>query len=893
MTQSIALKLNGLNTDANPLGSVPEGSLLVAENAVCDKEDVLEIMRGFKLYGSAFTLSGSEKINSLYQYKGKILAHYASTIAYDSDGAGTWTNISGTYAAPTGANKIRSAQANRNFYITTSSGVKVTSAFSGPFTSAGVDKALGGSGSTTGSSGFLANNNNVAYRVVWKRTDASENDILSAPSPRIIVANASGGARDVSLTFYIPDNITTSYKYLIYRSAQSGGASVEPNDELQLVIEKAPTSAEITAKSVTLTDNVPDSLRGATLYTSPSQEGIAAANDQPPSCKDIVAYKNNVFYVNTISKHRFFLNMIAVGSGELGYYETDTSITNGSPTGTVTSATGIAIGQLVTGTGIPAGTTVTNVSGTTVTFSANATSTDAASTLTFRDRITIAGTAYYANASASVADRYFQVVTGGTPAENIEDTANSLINVVNQSTSNTSVYGFYLSGYDDLPGQMLFEERGIGASSFSVTSSKGSSFSPTLANTGTTNSSTNEEGKNRIYISKDSQPEAVPILNFLTVGSADKEIIRAVALRDSVFIFKEDGIFRLTGDDAASFTESDFDKTAKLKGPETAVAFNNQVFCYSDQGVIAVSDNGVAVVSRAVESDLQKLSSSSYTYFSSASFGVSYESARRYILFTVTATTDQTATQAFVYNSFTNTWTKWIANRTCGLVSDADDKLYLASGNTSKKYIYVERKTFTIFDYAQEEFATTLASYSGTTVVVGSTTNAVVGYTLAQSESQKAVITSITDSTTLVVDREVSWTTSSACTYYEPIALNIRWAPVHGGNPGILKHYQDIMVFFRSANFRELVISFSSNIASSFQDVTITPFRTGNWGEFGWGNEAWGGGPPSLQPIRTYVPIQAQRSNWLNIKIEHSEALTNFALCGFSLMYRPVSTRFK
>lgn len=47
--------------------------------------------------------------------------------------------------------------------------------------------------------------------------------------------------------------------------------------------------------------------------------------------------------------------------------------TNGSPTATIGSATGISIGMTIVSANVPAGTTITNLSGTTVTMSANAT----------------------------------------------------------------------------------------------------------------------------------------------------------------------------------------------------------------------------------------------------------------------------------------------------------------------------------------------------------------------------------------------------------------------------------------------------------------------------------------------------------------------------------------
>ena len=68
------------------------------------------------------------------------------------------------------------------------------------------------------------------------------------------------------------------------------------------------------------------------------------------------------------------------------------TITSGSPTITMAAAnTQIGAGQLVTGTGIPSGTTVVSISTTTLTISANATATGSSVTLTFDNQISVSG----------------------------------------------------------------------------------------------------------------------------------------------------------------------------------------------------------------------------------------------------------------------------------------------------------------------------------------------------------------------------------------------------------------------------------------------------------------------------------------------------------------------
>lgn len=822
--QALNLQLRGLYTHPNPLSEVPPGALLKAKNCVMDKEGIIENRRGLKAYGT----DDGIKADNLFNFKNTLLKSYDSKMAYDSDNAGTWVDYTGSFVAPTGAVNIHGLEASKNFFFTTNQGIYKLDSVTGTPAQAGMVKALDGVGSLTAlGTGFFTNNNQVVYRIVWGITDANNNLILGAPSSRITVVNGGGTPEDVFLTFTIPAGITTNHFYQIYRSGLSGGSTIIANDELGLVIEDNPTGAEITAGTITVTDSTPDNLRGATLYTSPSQQGIAQSNDQPPLAQDIAFFKNTTFYANTISKQRYTITLIAVSTGV------------GVP--------GVAVG----------------------------------------DTLTIGGVTYTGAVAENTATGAFLVSSGATPAENIDVTAQSIVRVINLYATNANYYAYYLSGYSDLPGKILIEERSIGGSSFAITASNGDAFNPTLPTSGTAISTTNEESKNRIYISKVQQPEAVPIANYIDVGSADKNIKRVIALRDSVFIFKEDGVFRLTGESRENFAVSLFDVTVILTAPESAVPFNNQIFAYTTQGVVAISDTGSAIVSRPVEIDLLPITT--FPNFSTLTFGVAYNSDRKYILFVQTLDTDTFPTQAYIYNAISNQWTTWDMNRTCGIVNSADDKLYLGDADTG--YIFQERKSYTLADYADREIIVNITGSTGTTVNLTSTVGLTVGWQLYQAVGISSIV-SIVDTTTITVADSLAWVVGAA-TVYEPISTQFQTIQQTAGNPGILKHFRDITIFFRKANFKQLAIGVQSDLSKTVEKTDIEPFVEGLWGSFPWGGIAWGGGEIAFQAIRTYIPRNKNRAHWINIDVTHSYARDYFAIAGLSLMYAPMSERMR
>jgi hypothetical protein len=287
---------------------------------------------------------------------------------------------------------------------------------------------------------------------------------------------------------------------------------------------------------------------------------------------------------------------------------------------------------------------------------------------------------------------------GPTVSQQLEQVATSLVNVLNDE--DTIVYAYYQSGFNDVPGAVLLEQQDTTGPSFWITSNEGQEFNPTLPASGSTVTSTNEIAPNRVYYSKLQQPEAVPLANYLDVGPKDREIKRIIALRDSLFIFKEDGIYRLSGD-VAPFTVAPFDFSTQVLAADTAVVLNNQIYALSTQGVCVVTDTGVQIISRPIENQLLKIARQPYAY-QTASFGVSYETDRSYLLFTVTNENDVVATQAFRYNTFTSCWTKWDKTQTCGIVNFADDKLYMGAGDIN--FIEKERKNLTRDDHADREY---------------------------------------------------------------------------------------------------------------------------------------------------------------------------------------------
>jgi hypothetical protein len=577
--------------------------------------------------------------------------------------------------------------------------------------------------------------------------------------------------------------------------------------------------------TVSYTDITPQELMGPFLYTNVGQEGIENSNYEPPLCTDIATYKGLCFYSNTQKKH--YLDLTLIG----------TSI----------------------------------VADDTITFTAGSNS------------FTIT-----AKAAENTAAGQFKVSALPTVSEKITETANSIVNVLNQYASNTFLKAFYTSTYGEAPGRIRIEAREFTSSAITVTASAhGVSFIPNLPTSGSTVISQNDAKPNRVYFSKYLQPDSVPLANWFDVGTEYEGIDRIVALRDSLFIFKQDGLFRLIGDDPASFRAIEFDSSCNLRRLDTPAVFNNQIMCVTNQGISQISESGVMIIGQRIEDKILPLWAGGYPNIEE-SFGVGYESTRKYILFTIAGTTDTYPTIAYVYHQVSNQFTSWTINATSGIVSQADGKLYLMNPDT---IVRQERKSLTNADFADVSFSATINSFTSSTVTLASASGVTVGMIVSQGNVRGAV-TDVAGNVLTVDVSGLAWS-AGTCTISEPIVSRILYAPVNYGDPSIMKQAQSIEGLFNTSNFSRLYIGFRTNFSNYEEKTKMVPLAGTGWGTLPWGTEPWGGSFGGAQVVRTYLHREKQWHHWVQVLFENTDSFTNYGILGFALQYEPISEVLK
>lgn len=836
--EQVTVSAAGLWTHPNPLGSeMPDGAAEVADDGVIRRPGLFETRRGFKAAAGTFG-AGSDRLNALWDYAGTLLGHTSANAVVRYSG-GAWTAYSGTYTPPA-SRRMRTLQAAGSLYFTTTTGVKRLDELTGSVLSAGVPQALigtvalssngahatgtvtlgGGAGNVTitvggtavgpvafntsdaqtaldcitalnanatvaalvtassgGSgvvlltavqagtvgdsitlvaartagtatasganlsggndgSGWLPADSQTAYRLVWGYRNADNRIILGAPSGRMVLTNPSTETLDtVALTVALPSWVTTDYFLQVYRADTTASDDIPAGDDMWLAYEAYPTAAEVSAGSMTITDIQPDDLKAQALYSSPNAGIPGSEKFEPPVCRDLALYKERMICAATVQRQRIVLTLLSVDASSGGMDDLE--------------------GLVFDSAGGGGGGTVFEIQ---------------------------------AGPAENVGVGTFKRFTTGTAAQNVADTAQSLVRVLNAYASNTFITAHYISGEYDNPGRIMFEASDLGAGEFAISGTNSgpywapafrSTFSSTtqtrVASTVTVTTdgahhmavgqtvelltsnlifpsgiktvatvpaanqftyteagtagtvaspfqwrtleplllSESTEEQHGISYSEFGEPDAVPLGNYMQIGSSNYDVERTITLGDVCLILKTDGVYFLGGDTPATFSVRPLDLTVKIIAPDSAVTLGGKVYALTDQGVVAITENGVQVVSRPIErtlADLYTAGTALRSKVETLAFGVAYETEREYHLYLPTSASDTYATQAYVLNVATGAWTRHTLDATAGYVLPGADIMYL--GNPTANNVRAERKTLTAADFQDEDGVPIVATYT-------------------------------------------------------------------------------------------------------------------------------------------------------------------------------------
>ena len=615
-------RFTGIIDGINP-NELPSGSLHMATlNVIMREVDTIEARIGL-----ARLLKGL-RYDKLIAYNQNLIGHTAANGAMTRfippDFITANPNF-GTCLNPA-TRKIQSSAAGGRLFVTTGTGLQVLDDVStGPFRDAGGPQGLSASFIDNPASGWLADGNSVAYRYTLGRLTApvgsstSGIQVIGAPSGRVIFSNSSGGIASVDGTFHIPDGLDTSCFIQLWRSSQVL-STIQPEDDLRLVFERTLTADEVVSGVVLINDVTPDELRGDYLYTSPNAgEGILMANQKPPMGEEIALFKDRLWQGRTTQPHEFSFNLLGVGAPN-GLVANDVIVITGmTPQLVLVAGVDFAIfaggsaSQNVSDTAQSLVDSINSSSGGTGLLAEYTSGPDdvPGGIRLYRSTPTGAQFAVWVDqqqggaawtSRAAFAPEIFPLLNGRQVAP-LTFTFNRFANVTTATVSSGNITNgvrvgdtIILNNGSVLFGQGPHVVTAVGANSFDY-AEVGANAGPFVDIVSMYFSvaepavSTQETAINRIHWSKPDEFEAWPFHQFQDIGASDKGIIAMRVTRETLWIFKEDGLYRVTGDNEDTFDFERVDATIVAVANECVVNFAESVVAWTTKGIVMVSES--------------------------------------------------------------------------------------------------------------------------------------------------------------------------------------------------------------------------------------------------------------------------------------------------------------
>ena len=736
-----SLSFRGLETSPNNLGAGSEGALVVADNVTIRYPDVLEPRRGQE--SDAFGETVGAEIKQVAFFKDKVVAHTGTKVRV----SGAASALTGTYAPANPDFRLKTAIAASTFFMATDKGVMaLESSTSTVPRLTGIAEPLlplatvipDATSPAPTISGFLDPGKAVAYRVLFGYVDSNDAVHLGPPSVRITVKNTGSGQASVRLLIRLSSVPTDASGAIVsgtfvrvYRSVMAD-TEAKTTDELYLVNETVidrsvynPASANF---FIADTARQEFAVQSAPLYTNPTQGGTP--NDAPPFAEDIATWSQREWYANTNQPHSLTAQLIGVEGG-------------GTPD---LPATGFRVGDTITVAGVTfTGAAIEDVANreflVTTSSSPEVNISETLKRLAGAINVwpIISGTTFDIRAylepvvfgndllnfkirfqrpsvdsttnTSFVVDYSVEQFTGVTVAAKVagEQTVttttahhlrvddfvqfratnptfprlNARVTVVVSPTvvRVTPVTSDIPTGYTRM--QRLYGE---------------SVWTPDLS-AGV--ASDNERRVDYVYYSLPGEPEAVSAASYIPVGTSGKAIRRIVPQRDRLLVFKDEGTYAIYGD--FPFQVSLIDDTVAILAPDSAVAVGSTVIVLTEDGIMAVTDGGIQMISKVIDSTLKPYGAAPYrSTTATGAFGVAYESEKVFALFMPSLGITGYEAKAYVFGLESQAWTTWsfYEPRLCGRVDPFTDTAYY--GLTLFPFLTRDRNTSSTADYEDE-----------------------------------------------------------------------------------------------------------------------------------------------------------------------------------------------
>lgn len=781
-------------------------------------------------------------------------------------------------------------------------------------------------------------------------------------------------------------------------SKDGTGIIPDPGDDQFLAGEYRLTSTDISNGYVLYDDVSFDGLLGSALYTNENQEGPLAGRAQPPVSSDVASFGGSAFYSNVTEKQRMTIKLLAVDSSGIGTYKGITvgdKIVAGDLVMTAVASADEEtngwnfVADSTTGTGSEVIRAIKTAESFCYKYNIwsnskngryaayNMTSNDDVFGVIMLEEKDVGGsTGCYVGVSR--VDSPVQILPApvftSTPGNTLAiacavatDVGPTTVTVTTASSHNLTTGDLvFLAPFaasvesgassprfanTDVPAG-VYQATVTSSTTFTFAAPSGSASNQTdsrAATTGgyvhkiydTTSSvwtearSENPIRKNRLMWSPYGEPESAPIANYVDIGSSASAILRIVPTITSLFVFKEDGTWRLQGD-AGEWSISELDRSCVLVGPETPAVLGGRIICMTSTGVMSVDESGAEDISGDMKSDFSVAlrSTMEEPQYAAGQIGVANEDESSYTMFIRFSSSNDSTNfyNAIRYHSPTRTWSNQMytgdslvlssitaacnvrATRPVSGVLMYANRLAMAFEwtNVTGSYFAIERRHANMMDLCDWELPISITSIDTSTNSIAITYSGISN--ISQIEVGDLVVNTSTgwplsnfaDTKVAQITAVNSFASSLTLAISGAVASLSTWST---GSAIVLKKIKSQVAFrhdisgFDSKRSSEIELSLGnwgqvSSVSFGFYTNPTTYSSPTTATKSGYAYEEWNptNGRPwnssyrsSIRILRCGVPREAAMNSFLGIIITNDRAMEAFDVAGIRLLGVPGS----
>jgi len=460
------------------------------------------------------------------------------------------------------------------------------------------------------------------------------------------------GTRYPTTKYQMWVNLYRSYR--LDRSAttafgQQGAIDSTPGDEMALVYRRTITAAEMTAGYVTFKELAPWGMTGRPLYTNAgSGSGITTERTQPPRAASVTVFKEHAYYANTDDRfitsvfnvinvpyvypvtsyanapNRVIITLPALAGAEpVPPYVAGDIVSTRSAAGVIQNFTinGVItkVGAVVTIPVVQAPAVLGVATDSAIMGYIKYTKTDMANAATVRklDLVWSDGTFATTANQIRVTPKLGEATARASSAMDlVQEFATNICSGINATAIANSDY-IVASNLGSPTGTMeaalisveLDNALGVSAlasktwKSFLISAEVSSDFRTMAVRIAGDLQSRPDRRADRIRVSAPGIYNNTCPAYTHHVGDASKSIIRQVATRDAIYVFKEDGLWTIDGHDPQSAAVTLVSQGIRLLSPNSVCIYQDTVYAATGQGILAIRGTAVSTLSATIQED--------------------------------------------------------------------------------------------------------------------------------------------------------------------------------------------------------------------------------------------------------------------------------------------------